>query len=64
MDPHELAIRLEKRWIVCNSLVQQIRCLDQIACSLKGLTPGENETFSAAVKIKGSDINSWRTLDG
>ena len=55
---------MEKRRIVRNSLIQQICGLDQIVCPLKGVTPGENKIFGAAVKIEGSDIRSWRTLDG
>ena len=63
MNPDELTIRLEKRWIVCHSLIRQIRGLQQTVCSLKRVTPGENEIFGAAVKIEGSDISSWRALD-
>src|SRR4029079_5978874 len=63
VNPHELAIRLEKCWIVCNSLIQQVRRLDQVAFSFKSVTPGEYKTLRAAIKIECGEIGSWRTFN-
>ena len=33
MNPRELAVRLEKGWVMRDSLIQQIGCLQQIPLS-------------------------------
>src|SRR5262245_25573546 len=64
MNPHKLAICLEERRIVCNSLIQQVRGLHQITGSLKGITPIENKIFGTAIKIERREIGGRRALDG
>ena len=62
MNPGELAIRLEKGWIMRDSLIQQIGGLEEIP-SLKGIMPGE-QIFGAAIKIEGGEIGCRWSLNG
>ena len=66
MNPRELAIRLEKRWIMRDSLVQQIGSLREVTLSLliRAEAPSQNEIFGAAVKLKSGEIEGWWALDG
>ncbi len=65
MNPGKLAIRLEKRWIMRDSLIQQIGGLAaNAAFPLAARAPGQNKIFGAAIKIEGGEIGGWRALDG
>ena len=66
MKPRKLAIRLEKRWIVRDSLVQQISRLQEITLVflIRAEAPSQNEIFGAAVKLKSGEIEGWWSLDG
>ena len=66
MKPHKLAIRLEKRWVVRDSLVQQIGRLQEVTLVflISAEAPSQNEIFGAAVKLKSGEIEGWWSLDG
>src|SRR6266571_3729656 len=60
MSEGELAIRIEKRWITRDSLVQQID-------RLEGFPPGayrQKNSFGARVKVEGCEVGGWLALDG
>ena len=54
MSEGELAIRLEKRWIARDSLVQQIDCLQQIRDRLS--LSSQKEYFGARIEIESNEI--------
>src|SRR4030095_17149362 len=57
----ELAICIEKRWIMRDSLVQQIDCLELFCC------PGRRrleKNFAARVKIERADVGRRGAFDG
>ena len=57
MSVGELAIRIEKRWIMRDSPVQQIDCLDVIRVRVQ-------KSFGARVKIERANLGRRGTLDG
>src|SRR5205823_12156111 len=60
MSVGKLAIRIEKRWIMRDSPVQQIDCLELFCC------PGRlrvQKNFGARVKIERADVGRRRTFD-
>src|SRR5947209_19486675 len=61
MSEGELAIRIKKRWITRDSLVQQIDRLEGI-CFPDRPRPQKN-IFSARVDIERADVARRRTLD-
>src|SRR5439155_5523283 len=61
MGEGELAIRIKKRWITRDSLVQQIDRLKGIRFPDRR-RPQKN-IFGARVEIEGADVARWRTLD-
>ena len=63
IDPGKLAVGLEKAWIMCNSLVQQIGRLEQISFLITAEIPGEHGILGAAIKIKRSEIGGWRSFN-
>src|SRR5439155_21043660 len=61
MSVGELTIRIEKRWITRDRLVQQIDRLEAIR-----FPPGayrQKNIFGARVEIERADVARWRTLD-
>ena len=62
MNASQLAVRLEKRWVTRNSLVQQISCLQQIHFGATAKAP-QKKILGARVQIERSDVTCWRTLD-
>src|SRR5262245_8238261 len=60
MNIGKLAIRIEKRWIMRDSPVQQIDCLEVFRCRGR-LRVQEN--FGTRVKIERADIARRRTFD-
>lgn len=65
MNPRELAVRLEKGWVMRDSLVQQIGRLREVPLvALSGAkAPGQNEISGAAIKIESGDIGGRGALD-
>src|SRR5262249_17857594 len=63
MNPGKLTIRLEKGWVMLNSLVKQIDSSQQIPSVNGVVVPRQNEVLAAAVKVEGSEISSLRALD-
>src|SRR5205809_7856061 len=62
MSVGKLAIRIEKRWITRDSLVQQIDRLEAIR-----FPPGayrQKNIFGARVKVEGYEVGGWLALDG
>src|SRR4029453_10340226 len=66
VSPGQLAIRLEKRRVTGDSLIQQIGRLEQTR--LPGASRAHNsiqkKSFGAAIKIEGSEIGCWWSLNG
>src|SRR5260370_14606671 len=61
MKQDELEIGIEKRWIMRDSPVQQIDCLEVFRC------PGRlrvQKNFGARVKIERADVGRRGTFDG
>src|SRR4030095_6652129 len=61
MSEGELAIRIEKRWITSDGLVQQIDRLEVIRLPARAV-PQQN-IFGARVEIERADVTRRRTLD-
>src|SRR5260370_36120002 len=62
MSASELAIRLEKRRVTRDSLVQQISCLQPFRfCGTAKAR--QKKSFGARVEIERSDVTCWRVLD-
>src|SRR4029453_14638007 len=55
MSVGELAVRLEKRWVTRDGLVQQISCLQQFRSRGTAKACQKNK-FSASVKIEGGNV--------
>src|SRR5437899_6708593 len=64
MSVGELAKRIEKRRIACDSLIQQLDPLKQIRFCLTTEARSQNKIFRAAVKIEGCEIGSRPALNG
>src|SRR6266700_4178759 len=62
MNASQLAVRLEKRWVTRDSLVQQISCLQQIHFGATAKAR-QKKILGARVQIERSDVTCWRTLD-
>ena len=55
MSVGELAVRLEKRWVTRDGLVQQISCLQQFRS--RGTAKAcQKKVFGLRVKVKGGDV--------
>src|SRR4029453_11022529 len=63
VNPSQLAIGLEERRVVHDSLVQQIGCLKQVGS--RGSTKGarQKETLRSAVEIEGGQVRGRRLLN-
>ena len=62
MSVGELAVRLEKRWVTRDGLVQQISCLQQFRS--RGTTKAcQKKIFGLRVKIEGGDVGRRGTFD-
>ena len=59
----EEAIRLEKRWIACHRLVQQIDCLKPSA-RVATERRRQKEILGARVKIERDEVGGWLALYG
>src|SRR6266550_6402054 len=64
VHPGEEAIRLEKRWIACHRLVQQIDCLQPSRFRVATEGRGEKEILAACVKIECDEVGGWLALNG
>src|SRR6266581_6522301 len=62
MSVGELTIRIEKRWITRDSLVQQIDRLEGIRTHARA--GRQKNIFGARIEIERADVARWRTLDG
>src|SRR6266480_810106 len=62
MSPGELAVRIDKRWVSRNGLVQQIDRLQQIL-SLSAGRP-QKKILGARVEIECADVARRRAFDG
>ena len=62
MSLGELAIRLEKRWVMRYGLIQQIARLQQIRPSGTAKA-GQKKIVGASVKIEGGDVARWGLLN-
>src|SRR6266545_2371204 len=62
MSVGELAIRIEKRWIARDSLIQQLDRLQEIGFCLTAKARFQNKIFRAAVEIEGGEIGSRSAL--
>ena len=60
----ELAIRLEKRWIACHSLIQQIDCLQPIRFRRATERRRQKEIVGTRVKIERDEVGGWLALNG
>src|SRR4029450_7336680 len=69
MSPGQLAIHLEKGWVMRNSLVKEIGSVQQIffvasvvtiACNNRG----QKKIFGTAIEVERGEVNGWRELDG
>src|SRR5262245_47513085 len=64
MNPRQLTICLEKRWVTRNRLIHQISRLQQCLVVSGAESPSQNKILGAAVKVEGSEINRGWALDG
>src|SRR5438552_1840820 len=64
MSEGELAKRIEKRRIACDSLIQQLDPLEQIRFCLTTEARIQNKIFRAVVEIEGCEIGSRPALNG
>ena len=63
VNPGELAIRLEKSWIMRNGLIQQIGSGQRIGLLFWSVkAEGQKKTLSAAVKIESGKIGCRRPI--
>ena len=63
MSQDELEIGIEKRWIMCDSLVQQIDGLQQIRFPRSARLSCQKKIFGASVEIEGGEVGGWWLLD-
>ena len=64
MSERELAKRIEKRRIACDSLIQQLDPLEQIRFCLTTEARIQNKIFRAVVEIEGCEVGSRCALNG
>src|SRR4029077_1799775 len=64
MNPGQLAIRLEKRWVPRDTLVQQISRVPQILFPTIAIGRRQQKVFRAAVEIESGEIGGWWLLNG
>src|SRR6266487_7108566 len=64
MSEGELAKRIEKRRIACDSLIQQVDPLEQIRFCLTAKARIQNKIFRAVVEIERCEIGSRPALNG
>src|SRR6266550_7569308 len=64
VHPGEEAIRLEKRWIACHRLVQQIDCLKPSRSRVATERRRQKEVLAACVKIERDEVGGWLALNG
>src|SRR6266700_4216437 len=62
MSVGELAVRLEKRWVTPDSLVQQISCLQQFR-SRSTAKACQEEIVGTCVEVESGDVTRRGTLD-
>src|SRR6266851_643948 len=62
VGPGELAIRIEKRWISCDSLIQQIDRGQQNCLATFNACP-QKKIFGAGVEIERGDVARWGTFN-
>src|ERR1051325_1877961 len=60
----EEAVRLEKRGIARDSLVQQIDCLQQIRSAFATEGRRQKEILATRVKIECDEVSRWLALNG
>src|SRR5437867_3934083 len=63
VSPGELAIRIEKRGIACDSLIQQLGPLEQISFIVAAKGRIQKKILGARVQIERGDIACWGTFD-
>src|SRR5882724_246054 len=63
MRVSELTIRLEIRWVMCDSLVQQIGRLEEIRFRATAKACRQKKIFGARVEIERRDVARRRTFD-
>src|SRR5262245_24393691 len=63
VSPGELAIRIEKRWIACDSLVQQLGPLEQISFIVAAKGRVQEKILGAREQIERGDIACRGTFD-
>src|SRR6266487_2508471 len=64
VHPGEEAIRLEKGWIACHRLVQQIDCLQPSRFRVATERRRQKEILAACVKIERDEVGGWLALNG
>ena len=60
----ELTVRLEKRRVARNSLIQQAGCLDQISVSGGAKDRRQKKAPCLRIEIEGFEIGSWLARNG
>src|ERR1700756_2490456 len=60
----EKAVRLEKRWIACHRLIQQIDCLQPSRLPFATERRCKKEILRACVKIECDKVGGWLALNG
>src|SRR4030095_17079703 len=63
VSPGELAIRIEKRWIACDTLIQQLDPLEQISLVVAAKGRVQKKILGARVQIERENIACWGTFD-
>src|SRR4029453_11501767 len=63
VNPSQLAIGLEERRVVHDSLVQQIGCLKQVGSRSSTKGARQKETLRSAIEIEGGQVRGRRLLN-